>query len=98
MYRYVIWDLRSIILKRIKYLHIFFVWYCYTVCDCCIKMNRLSFCLDGGLSDNQFPWKFHPTVNPVVKDKRGTGDGDVPGKYVYALYLLSINIASNKYQ
>lgn len=32
----------------------------------------------GCSSDNRFPRKVPPTVNPVLKDKRGTGDGDVP--------------------
>ncbi|XP_052707018.1 uncharacterized protein LOC128182435 [Crassostrea angulata] len=28
----------------------------------------------GGLGDVQFPWKFHPTVNPVVKDGKRSGE------------------------
>lgn len=34
----------------------------------------LIFFVYGGLGDVQFQWKFHPTVNPVVKDGKRSGE------------------------
>lgn len=66
----------------------YFVRNCYKVCD----LKPFSVYLDGGSSDNRFPWKVPPTVNPVLKDKRGSYELSLTGKYVYVLYLLCINI------
>lgn len=39
-----------------------------------LLLISFAFYFDGGLSDRRFPRKFHPTVNPVVKDGKRSGE------------------------
>lgn len=67
--KYIIWDLDSqqiiYIILCLLLLYSLRMWSFF-------KVNFVY--LDGGLGDVQFQWKFHPTVNPVVKDGKRSGE------------------------